>query len=824
MQIKKWLMRLTTAMLCVLAVSFGVKYSWEMPLSPAIQAQPQEASESGALILLDEDRKPVGQCALKHTAVSASLSGNIGRVTVEQTFINRRSNRLEAVYVFPLPQMAAVDRMTMKIGNRVIEGEILSRAEAARLFKQARDNGETAALLDQERPNVFTQSVTNIPPGATVVISISYVETLKYEDGEYEFVFPMTVGERYIPGSAPNDSKTKGLAVTVPDAARVTPPLSIRPGHDISLKLQIDAGVPIQSVVSPTHRVLMDQSKTMSTAALHLKAEAEIPNKDFILRYKVAGAAVSQGVLTHNGPLGGYFTLMVQPPSGIRETDLTPKELVFVLDTSGSMDGFPIEKAKEAMDHALKGLYPQDTFNLITFAGDTHILFPNPVPATPKNLTKASTFLKSRSGSGGTEMMKAIRAALEPSDSQDHLRVVCFMTDGYVGDDLEILSEVKKHPNARVFSFGIGSSVNRFLLEEMAHLGRGEVEFVGLDDDGSAAAQRFHERVRSPLLTDISIDWQGLPVKDVYPVSIPDLFSATPVVVTGRFERSARGEVVLRGKVAGRPVEQRIQVALPAAEPQHDELATLWARQQLRELMRENYDGFQRGTVTPELEARITKLGLTYRLVTPFTSFLAIDRGPTQVGKLEKEQVLAAAPDKGDSDGSVSPQGPATGLAGFGNGHTWPPPPPASGPKPKVMPKSVALQPAPKVIEVTPSPAKVIYVDPNMLPAPAPPPPRAGGPLAPPSMVRRSEGVMRGNALTRVTPEYPKLSARVAGDVVLELMIDEQGNVESVRVVSGHALLHQAAIKAARQWKFKPTLLNEVPVKVTGILTFRFTL
>ncbi|HNH81047.1 MAG TPA: TonB family protein [Acidobacteriota bacterium] len=822
MHVKKWLMRLTTIMLCVLAVSFGVKYSWDVPLSPVVQAQNQEASESGALILLDKDRKPVGQCALKHTAVSASLSGNIGRVTVEQTFINRRSNRLEAVYVFPLPQMAAVDRMTMKIGERVIEGEILSRAEAARLFKQARKNGETAALLDQERPNVFTQSVTNIPPGATVVISISYVETLKYEDGEYEFVFPMTVGERYISGSSPTDSEPKGLAVTVPDAARVTPPLSIRPGHDISLKLQIDAGVPIQSVVSPTHRVLVDQSKTMSTAALHLKTEAEIPNKDFIVRYKVAGPAVSQGVLAHNGPLGGYFTLMVQPPSEIRETDLTPKELVFVLDTSGSMNGFPIEKAKEAMDHALKGLYPQDTFNLITFAGDTHILFQEPVPATPENLTKASTFLKSRSGGGGTEMMKAIRAALEPSDSQNHLRVVCFMTDGYVGDDLEILSEVKKHPNARVFSFGIGSSVNRFLLEEMARLGRGEVEFVGLEDDGSAAAQRFHERVRSPLLTDISIDWNGLPVKEVYPAQIPDLFSATPVVVTGRFEHSARGEVVLRGKVAGRPVEQRIQVELPAAEPQHDELATLWARQQLRELMRENYDGFQQGTVSPELEARITRLGLKYRLVTPFTSFLAIDRGLTQRGKLKKERILAAAPDKGD-DGPIGPEGPATGLGGFGDGDGDFGDGAASGAV--ASPVFAPPREAPKEIVNTPPPAKIIFSDPNVLPMPAPPPPPGRQP-APPSVVRRSEGVMRGNALARVTPEYPKAarSARVAGDVVVELVIDEKGNVESVRVVSGHALLRQAAINAAQQWKFKPTLLNKAPVKVTGILTFRFTL
>src|SRR6185503_8021330 len=202
-----------------------------------------------------------------------------------------------------------------------------------------------------------------------------------------------------------------------------------------------------------------------------------------------------------------------------------PKELVFVLDTSGSMSGFPIEKAKETMKLALQNLYPSDTFNLITFSGDTHILFDQPVPATPENLEKAQQFLASRQGRGGTEMMTAIKAALEPSDKQDHVRIVCFLTDGLVGNDMAIIDEVKKHPNARVFAFGIGNSVNRFLLDEISQQGRGEVQYVGLNDDGSAAAQRFHERVRNPLLTDISVEWDGLTVSDVYPQKIPDLFS-----------------------------------------------------------------------------------------------------------------------------------------------------------------------------------------------------------------------------------------------------------------------------------------------------------
>nr|MBA3766369.1 VWA domain-containing protein [Acidobacteriota bacterium] len=340
----------------------------------------------------------------------------------------------------------------------------------------------------------------------------------------------------------------------MPDASRITPPVTpqgTRAGHDISLEVTLDAGVPIDDLRSRTHEIDVVKANDHS-ARVRLKNMSEIPNKDFVLRYDVAGGKIADAVLTHRAQRGGFFTLILQPPDRVTAEDVTPKEIVFVLDTSGSMMGFPIEKAKEAMQLAFDGLYPQDTFNLITFAGDTHILFPQPVPATRENLRKAQGFLASREGSGGTEMMKAIRAALEPSDKQDHIRIVCFMTDGYVGNDMEIISEVQKHPNARVFSFGIGSSVNRFLLDKMSEYGRGEVEYVALDDDGSAAARRFHERVRSPLLTDISIEWGGLPVADVYPKRIPDLFSAKPVILSGRYTGTGSATIKLKGKMSGR--------------------------------------------------------------------------------------------------------------------------------------------------------------------------------------------------------------------------------------------------------------------------------
>jgi Ca-activated chloride channel family protein len=601
---------LRTKAIKLLIISGALTVAWTLP------ATRTGAVTQGTLISVDGDGKPRAFCPLKHTAVRGEISGFLARVTVTQEFENDSEEKIEAVYTFPLPQNAAVDDMTLLVGGRTVRGTIKKREEARAIYDAARARGQVAGLLDQERPNIFTQSVANIMPREKVKITISYVEMLPYEDGAYSFVFPMVVGPRYIPGNRIG-----------PDASRITPPVAskgTRAGHDIAIELAIDAGVPLNSIVSPSHSI--DLARTgMDKAAVRLKNSGEIPNKDFVLKYDTSGGKIEDAVLVHRGGKGGFFTLVLQPPDRVPAQDVTPKELVFVLDTSGSMSGFPIEKAKEAMKLALDGLYPQDTFNLITFSGDTHILFPEPVPATAENLRKAQEFLASRSGRGGTEMMKAIRAALDASDSQKHMRIVCFMTDGYVGNDMEIIGEVQRHANARVFSFGIGSSVNRFLLDRMAEAGRGEVEYVGLRDDGSAAARRFWQRVRDPLLTDISVDWAGLPVSDIYPARIPDLFGAKPVVLSGRYAAPAAGVIRLEGKVAGRRFSREIKVSFPASEARHDVLGTLWARRRIDHLMSRDWQGMQHGAPQAGVQEEITKLGLDFRLMTQFTSFVAVE-------------------------------------------------------------------------------------------------------------------------------------------------------------------------------------------------------
>ncbi|MEJ7848168.1 MAG: TonB family protein [Pyrinomonadaceae bacterium] len=751
----------------------------------------------GSLYAAGKNGTQLGACPLNNTKVQADISGFMARVKVVQEFENTFSEPIEAVYTFPLSQNSAVDNMTMRIGERLIRARIMKREEARKVYETAKSEGKTASLLDQERPNIFTQAVANIMPGEKVIIEISYVETLKYEDGSYEFVFPMTVGPRYIPGS-------------VKDAAKISPPLAVsRAGHDISIEVNVNAGVPVEEIRSTSHPV--DQVNfNPNSSKVRLKSEKTIPNKDFILRYDVTGKRIEDGILTHRDARGGFFTLMLQPPDKIATEDRTPKEIVFVLDTSGSMSGFPIEKAKEAMKLSLDGLYPDDTFNLITFAGDTEILFEQPVPATQANLEKAQAFLDSRQGGGGTEMMKAIKAALDPSDSQSHLRIVCFMTDAYIGNENEIIAEIQKHPKARVFSFGIGSSVNRFLLDKMAEAGNGEVEYVTLADDGSKAAKKFYERVRTPLLTDLSIDWNGMPVADVYPNKLSDLFSAKPVILHGRFTKAASGTIKLKGKIAGQEYVREIAVNLPETEAANDVLATLWARRRIDELSTEAL----RGANIEALNKQITGIGIEFRLLTQFTSFVAVEeRIVNQNGNPVKVVVPIAVPEGVDPkmSGADLQEVVNVGAGALMTVNTTATSVSGS--------RRVNRSPANRKSSVSGTGSGMGYGTGNGSGSGGAPPPPAK--MAMPI----SAGVVNGKAEALPKPPYPAAAkaVRAVGAVMVQVTIDENGNVISANPVSGHPLLRAAAAQAARGAKFTPTMLSGQPVKVAGIVTYNFT-
>jgi Ca-activated chloride channel family protein len=590
----------------------------------------------GSLRVMSSEGNSRGLCPLKKTDVKAEVSGFISRVTVTQTFQNPFNEKIEAVYTFPLPNDAAVDDMTINIGDRIVKGKIMERKKAQETYEQAKKEGKVTALLEQQRPNIFTQSVANITPDAEIKVVISYVETLKYADDTYEFMFPMTIGERYLPAS-----------VNAEDAAKISPESKERPGHTISMEVNLDAGVSIENVASTTHQIEARQFSA-SRFVVKLLDENEIPNRDFVLKYKTAGVKIEDAILTHRETNGGFFTMILQPPDKVFPADTMPKEIVFVLDTSGSMDGFPIKKAKEAMRLSLENVNPNDTFNLITFAGDTRILFEKPVAATKENIAKAKKWLSDSSSGGGTEMMTAIRAALAPSDAQDHVRVVCFMTDGQVGNEPEIIAEVQKHPNARVFAFGIGESVNHFLLDEISREGRGDVEYVGLKDNGSAAARRFYERIRNPLLTDISLEFEGIEPEEIFPKMIPDLFDAKPVSIVGRYSKGGSGKVILHGKMQGQAFQREINVNFPEQNAENDVLATIWARRKIADLTRRDYTGLAKNQIAEELQTAMTDLGLEFKIVTPFTSFVAVDDQIVTDGTVPKRvDVPVAAPTNG---------------------------------------------------------------------------------------------------------------------------------------------------------------------------------
>ncbi|MBI5547900.1 MAG: VWA domain-containing protein, partial [Deltaproteobacteria bacterium] len=498
----------------------------------------------GTLEAASEERGdgPAGPFTLKHTDVDAQVSGFVARVQVTQEFANPFRERVEAIYVFPLPDNAAVDDLTLVVGDRVIKGLIKRREEARRDYEEAKSQGRRAALLDQERPNLFTQSVANILPGESVRVVIRYVAPLKYDDGTFEFNFPMVVGPRYVPGRGlAGQSQGTGTSPDtdrVLDGSRITPPTlpaGERSGRDIAVRLRVDAGVPIEDLASVSHRLWVDRP-TSRDAEIELVADDRVPNKDLIVRWRVAGRELRSALMATRGVGGGYFALMVQPEAAQVHPRVVAKEMVFVIDTSGSMGGYPLAAAKQLMRKALLSMNPDDTFMLIDFADTASSFHSTALPNTQRHVERAIAHLDALPAGGGTNQLSGIRAALDRPGDQARLRTVLFMTDGFIGNEAEILAETQRLlGGARLFSLGVGSSVNHYLLSRLADVGRGFYQYVRPDEEQSEAVERFVRRIAKPLVTDVEIDWGGLAVSEVLPRTVPDLFDHQPLIVIGKY-------------------------------------------------------------------------------------------------------------------------------------------------------------------------------------------------------------------------------------------------------------------------------------------------
>ena len=509
--------------------------------SEPVAQRSNESPGSGALLARFEEKEV--PMPLKHTSVHASISGYISAVEVTQQFHNPYSSKIEAVYVFPLPHNAAVNEFIMSLGQRRIRGIIRERKEAEAIYQEARRQGYVASLLTEERPNIFTQSVANIEPGNEIEVNIKYFHTLAYVDGWYEFVFPMAVGPRFNP-----PGMTEGIGAVARGkngtSGQSTEVQYLKPGestgHDISLQVDVDAGVPIEEFECKTHEVT-HTSSAPERLTVSLSPADGLPNKDFVLRYHVAGDHIKSSLLTHRDERGGFFTLMLNPPSELAALRRQPLEIVFVLDCSGSMDGRPIEQAKAAVHRGLRLLQPGDSFQLITFSMTASRFGRAPLEATPENIHRALQYLNSLRGEGGTMMFEGIKAALDFPHDPHRLRFVCFLTDGYIGNESEILGEIHQRlGDSRIFSFGIGSAVNRYLIDHMAQVGRGAVAYLAPRDEAAQTMEDFFARISHPALTGLKIDWGGLQATEIFPRELPDLFVGRPVILTGRFTGSQR--------------------------------------------------------------------------------------------------------------------------------------------------------------------------------------------------------------------------------------------------------------------------------------------
>jgi Ca-activated chloride channel homolog len=616
-------------------------------------APPPDEKGLAGRITAEAGGRPVHFPSLK-TDVVADIQGDLATVTVTQTFVNPTTAPLNAKYLFPLHKDAAVFAMTMEVGEEVVQAKIHEREEARQTFEQGKREGKAAALLEQHRPNMFTQEIANLMPGDPIKVTLKYTQTVPRIDGGYELMVPLVVGPRYIPADQasrpqvavlapagvlrdiPADQANPPPATGVwqlgpvpeyPEVTGLTIPATID-GDRVSVRVNLASGIPIAGVTSTTHALAATGDTKAKTVTL---AEGRtVDNRDFVLRYTLSGSAPQAGLLTHRDARGGTFSLLIEPPQAPAEANITPREMVFVLDTSGSMAGLPIEASKTFMRHALQALRPADYFRIIRFSSSAGELASGPIPATPTNIRAGTGYVDGLSADGGTEVLAGLRQAYGVAQSPGTLRIVVFLSDGYVGNEPEILRMVSASVGqGRLYAFGIGSAVNRYLIEEMARHGRGLSRIIDPTEKSHEAAIQFASRLKTPVLTDIQIDWGSLKPLDMTPALIPDLFEGDSIRVQGRFEAAGTHLVKVSGRVNGRPALLPLQIDLPAeaTDGTREAIPLIWARSRISDHMHELMvpQGLRTsGLADTALKAAVTDLGLKFSLVTQWTSFVAV--------------------------------------------------------------------------------------------------------------------------------------------------------------------------------------------------------
>ena len=571
----------------------------------------------------------VDNLPLKDTRVDIAVSGVIADVKVVQTYRNEGSRPINASYVFPASTRAAVYAMRMKIGDQIIVAKIKEREAAKQEFDKAKQEGKSASLLEQDRPNVFSMSLANVMPQEQIEIELRYTELLVPTDSVYELVFPTVVGPRYV-----SQKESKEPSASKQDQFVKTPYLHQgNPAPStLHISTRIAAGVPIQDLNCISHQILPVWE---GNGVANLVLDDSNPfqgNRDFVLRYRLAGEQITSGLLLYQGQDENFFLYMAQPPQRVATEDIPAREYIFVVDVSGSMEGYPLNTSKKLLRDLIGQLRPTDTFNVILFAGDSTVLAPKSMEANQANIDIAIALLEKQRGSGGTELLAAIQQAMGLPRAGDVSRSVVLVTDGYVSGEKGVFDYIRANlDQCNVFAFGIGSSVNRYLIEGIAKAGMGEPFIVTEEAEAAAAANKFREYIQTPLLTNIHVRSVGFETYDVQPAHFPDLLAQRPIILFGKWRGPITGTFDLTGKTGRGEYVARLNVTNVLPDEGNRALRYLWARSQIAEL-----SDYGSRDVDADSVAKITALGLKYNLLTQYTSFIAVreqvvnTQGPAQ--------------------------------------------------------------------------------------------------------------------------------------------------------------------------------------------------
>ena len=630
--------------------------------SHSIWASPDNPGTGELWLEESQGNGKVISALLMNSKVDISVTAMTAKVTLEQTFKNQSTEWVNARYLFPLPDDAAINAMDMIIDERTIRGIIKEKEAARQAFEQAKKEGKKAALLQSHRPNMFSINAANIPPGSEIKTRLVYLQTISFKDEKFSLTVPTTFTPRYIPGKpdlGDNESRTAmGWAKPtsqVPDADKITPPQFHTDGalndHHIDIKIALNSGIQIEDIDSPLHDLQWVENN--GQILISLRNQQELMDRDFTLHWKPAPYDIPQAAVFREDMNGeSYTTLMLVPPQQ-RSSQRLPREVIFIIDTSGSMSGVSIRQARESLSLALTKLEATDFFNIIEFDDDTHSLFQESVVANKNNIQNANGFISQLNADGGTEMMPALLAAFSQPTIENYLRQIVFITDGSVGNETDLFEIITENlGDARLFTVSIGSAPNSFFMRKSAQFGRGTVTTIRSQSEVMDKITALFSQLENPILRDIQITWPGNVETEQYPQRIPDLYLGEPLVVHSK-SGVTEGTIKITGELSNE--EWSRNMAFPESTNIQGQ-ATIWANKKIEHLI----DSMITGTPEEQVKPEVTSLALKHKLVSSYTSFVAIEEQPSRSEhETSTDKVMANLMPKG-STMAVSFPGTAT--------------------------------------------------------------------------------------------------------------------------------------------------------------------